>query len=101
VASNFRNIDPFEPEIFGKALLLTRKRLGVSAYRIDAQTDIGRPYLSRIESGKKSPSRITVLKIGISLFSHGLSLHQIDGLLVLAGYSPLLTGDAHDPRVKV
>jgi len=101
MASTIRNKDPFDPEQFGKALKLTRERLGISCYLIDGETDIGRPYLSRIESGLKQPSRISVLKIGFSLFAHGLSLNQVDGLLQLAGFASIFTNDPHDPRVQV
>ena len=92
-----RTIDPWDPLTFGRIFTATRKRLGVSNYQIAKETGARREHLGRIEKGTKRASRITVLRIGISLFRHGLTLGQIDGLLVSAGFGPIFSDDPEDP----
>lgn len=86
---------------FGRAFAATRKRLGLSNYTIANETGARREFLGRIEKGKKRPSRITVLRIGFSCFKRGLTLEQVDGLLVLAGYAPIFGGEPEDPTEEV
>ena len=86
---------------FGKAFAATRKRLELSNYEIEKETGARREFLGRIEKGDKHPSRITVLRIGFSGFKRGLTLGQIDGLLITAGYAPIFTDDPEDPTDEI
>ena len=96
-----RTIDPWDPTKFGRAFAATRRRLKLSNYKIDKETGARREFLGRIEKGEKRPGRVTVLRIGFSGFKRGLTLGQVDGLLVLAGYAPIFTDDPEDPTVDV
>ncbi len=83
---------------FGDKLQNLRKKSGKSRYRLWQLTGLDRAFLSRLETGKKNPSRNTVMLLGLALV-HGcgeITCDEIDELLLAAGYAPL-----RDYRPKV
>jgi transcriptional regulator with XRE-family HTH domain len=78
-------------EGFGETLLKLRMKAGKSRYRLWQLTGLDQAFLSRLEKGKKNPSRNTVLMLGLALV-HGciqITCDDIDQLLLSAGYAPL------------
>lgn len=55
------------PELIGKRIRSIRRRLGLTLERLAERTGLNKGYLSRIESGEKSPSIATLLKLGSEL----------------------------------
>lgn len=55
------------PELIGKRVRSIRRRAGVTLDQLAGQTGLNKGYLSRIESGEKSPSIATLLKLGNGL----------------------------------
>lgn len=55
------------PELIGKRVRSIRRRAGVTLDQLAGQTGLNKGYLSRIESGEKSPSIATLLKLGSGL----------------------------------
>jgi transcriptional regulator with XRE-family HTH domain len=55
------------PELIGKRVRSTRKRLGMTLEQLAEQTGLNKGYLSRIEGGEKSPSIATLLKLSTCL----------------------------------
>jgi transcriptional regulator with XRE-family HTH domain len=55
------------PELIGKRVRSIRRRAGVTLEQLAGQTGLNKGYLSRIESGEKSPSIATLLKLGNAL----------------------------------
>ena len=77
---------------FSGALARLLKRSGKTKYRVAELSGLDEGYLSRLESGKRlNSSRDTVLRIGLALVkdSTEVSLHDVQELLLSAGYAPL------------
>ena len=55
------------PELIGKRVRSIRKRTGVTLEHLAERTGLNKGYLSRIESGEKSPSIATLLKLSAEL----------------------------------
>lgn len=55
------------PELIGNRLRSIRRRLGVTLEQLAERTGLNKGYLSRIESGEKSPSIATLLKLSAEL----------------------------------
>ena len=83
---------------FGEKLHNFRTKAKKSRYRLWQLTGLDQAYLSRLEKGKKNPSRNTVLLLGLALVHDcsEVTCQDIDELLLLAGYAPL-----RDDRLKV
>jgi DNA-binding XRE family transcriptional regulator/quercetin dioxygenase-like cupin family protein len=58
---------PQSPALIGKRLKAIRRRAGITLHDLAAATGLNKGYLSRIESGEKSPSIATLLKLGAAL----------------------------------
>ncbi len=70
-----------------------REKSGKSRYAIARYAELDEAYLLRLESGaRRNPSRDAVIKIGLALVSGTTKItrHDIDRLLVSAGYLPLM-----------
>ena len=77
---------------FGQRLRALRNRSGKSRYRLSQYSGIDQAYIQRLETGERSnPSRDVVLMIGFALVENSstVSLHDVDELLLEAGYAPL------------
>ena len=76
---------------FGDKLRHLRTRAGKSRYRLWQLTGLDQAFLSRLEKGKKKPSRNTVMLLGLALVHGGneITCEEIDELLLAAGYAPL------------
>ena len=77
---------------FAQHFAKLRRKSGKSKYAIAQYTGIDQAYLSRLESGEKAkPSREIVLAIALALTSetNGLSIYDIDELLMSAEYAPI------------
>jgi len=55
------------PELIGKRIRSIRKRVGLTLEQVSERTGLNKGYLSRIESGEKSPSIASLLKLGREL----------------------------------
>ena len=55
------------PELIGKRVRSIRRRTGVTLEQLAERTGLNKGYLSRIESGEKSPSIATLLKLSAEL----------------------------------
>ncbi|MGH7096845.1 MAG: helix-turn-helix domain-containing protein [Stellaceae bacterium] len=55
------------PALIGKRIRSIRKRVGLTLEQVSEQTGLNKGYLSRIESGEKSPSIATLLKLSSEL----------------------------------
>lgn len=55
------------PELIGKRVRSIRRRAGVTLEQLAERTGLNKGYLSRIESGEKSPSIATLLKLSAQL----------------------------------
>lgn len=55
------------PELIGKRVRSIRRRTGVTLEQLAEGTGLNKGYLSRIESGEKSPSIATLLKLSAEL----------------------------------
>jgi transcriptional regulator with XRE-family HTH domain len=55
------------PALIGKRLKAIRKRAGITLHDLAGATGLNKGYLSRIESGEKSPSIATLLKLSAGL----------------------------------
>lgn len=55
------------PGLIGKRIRSIRKRVGLTLEQMSEQTGLNKGYLSRIESGEKSPSIATLLKLSSEL----------------------------------
>lgn len=73
-------------ETFAEALAAARGARGLSQSRLADAAGFDHSYISRLEAGKREPSRETVMALAAVL---RLSPAEIDGLLVAAGYRPL------------
>ena len=83
----------FQPREFPAVLRVLRERSGKSIYRLAQYSGIIEAYLRRLETGeRRNPTRDTVVKIGIALVqdSAEVSIHDVQELLLAAGFTPLL-----------
>jgi transcriptional regulator with XRE-family HTH domain len=64
------------PELIGKRVRSIRRRTGVTLEQLAERTGLNKGYLSRIESGEKSPSIATLLKLSAEL---GVPASQLFG----------------------
>lgn len=64
------------PELIGKRVRSIRRRSGVTLEQLAERTSLNKGYLSRIESGEKSPSISTLLKLSAEL---GVPVSQLFG----------------------
>lgn len=55
------------PELIGKRIRSIRKRMDMTLEQLSERTGLNKGYLSRIESGEKSPSISTLLKLSTRL----------------------------------
>lgn len=55
------------PDLIGKRVRSIRRRTGATLEQLAARTGLNKGYLSRIESGEKSPSIATLLKLSAEL----------------------------------
>lgn len=62
-----------------------RQQAGLSQEKLAEIADYGQSYVSRIEAGKRQPTRETVLRFSRAL---GLPADIEDRMLVAAGYAP-------------
>jgi transcriptional regulator with XRE-family HTH domain len=73
-------------EDFGVALAAARGARGLSQSRLAVEAGFDHSYISRLEAGKREPSRETVLALAQVLRLEGPDL---DRLLLAAGFRPL------------
>ena len=77
---------------FAETLKKLRSQAGKSRYRLAQYSGINEPYILRLERGERTnPSRDVVLMLGFALVanSDGVTIWDIDKLLLSAGYAPL------------
>jgi transcriptional regulator with XRE-family HTH domain len=69
VANQRTNEEKVRPsaDLLGKRIKAIRRRAGITLNDLAEATGLNKGYLSRIESGEKSPSISTILKLGASL----------------------------------
>jgi transcriptional regulator with XRE-family HTH domain len=74
------------PVSFATILRKSRERCGLSQSRLAARAGFDHSYVSRLESGSRTPTRVAVLKL-----SEAMSLEEThrDELLASAGYMPM------------
>ena len=70
---------------FGQVLAEMRARYGASQSRLAHEAGFDHSYISRLEAGKREPSRDTVLAIAEVLEAPQL---ELDRLLIAAGFRP-------------
>ena len=78
---------------FSQALKRLRIKAGKSRYRLAQYSGINETYVLRLERGERTnPSRDVVLMLGLAIVegSDSVGIWDIDGLLLSAGYAPLL-----------
>ena len=76
----------------GQRLRMLRKRCGKSIYELSKISGLDPGFIGRIEQGARGASRETVLRLGLALVhaSNAITLHDIDELLLDAGFAPLV-----------
>lgn len=70
---------------FAALLRAYREARGISQWKLAARLPFDRSYVTRLEQGRRSPSREAVFVIAHAL---DLSPGELDALLVAAGYAP-------------
>ena len=76
--------------LFHRILNALQKSSGVSGYRLAEDSGLNRAYVSRLLNGENdNPSFKTVSKLCLAFFKAGAARHELDGLLISAGYSPV------------
>lgn len=65
-----------------------RTKRGFSLEELGALVEVSATYIRMLESGERQPSRELVLKLA-ALFFSPYQTHQMDELLLLAGFSPI------------
>jgi transcriptional regulator with XRE-family HTH domain len=73
-------------ETFAEALAELRTSRGLSQSRLAHEAGFDHSYISRLEAGKREPSRETVLALAEVL---ALTEVQLDRLLIAAGFRPI------------
>ena len=77
---------------FAQTLHIMRAKTGKSRYRLAQYSGLDEAYILRLESGERqNPSRDAVMKLCLALAatSKGISIHEVNELLLAAGYAPL------------
>ncbi len=77
---------------FAQTLIKLRTQAGKSRYRLAQFSGVDEAYILRLERGHRSnPSRDVVLMLAIALVENSEtgSIHDVDALLLAAGYAPL------------
>ena len=77
---------------FRDTLKALRVKGGKSRYRLAQYSGIDQAYILRLESGERAnPSRDVVMMLSLALVenSEGVTVHDVDELLLAAGYAPL------------
>ena len=77
---------------FGQTLKTLRTKSGKSRYRLTQYSGLNEAYILRLESGERqNPSRDSVMKLSLALAStsEAISIHDVNELLLAAGYAPL------------
>ena len=78
--------------MFGKTLKTLRLDADKSRYRLAQYSGIDQAYIQRLETGERNnPSRDVVLMLAFALVenSNSVTLHDVDELLLSAGYAPM------------
>ena len=69
-----------------------RTKGGKSKYRLAQYSGLDEAYILRLESGERqNPSRDAVMKLCLALAatSEAINIHEVNQLLLAAGYAPL------------
>ena len=68
-----------------------RRKSGKSTYQLAKLAGLDQAFLRRVERGEKGASRETIIRVGIALVhnSDAIGLHDVDELLLNAGFAPL------------
>ena len=77
---------------FGETLKTLRLKADKSRYRLAQYSGLDEAYILRLESGERqNPSRDSVMKLSLALAanSEAVSIHDVNALLLAAGYAPL------------
>jgi transcriptional regulator with XRE-family HTH domain len=74
-----------------------RERAGFSQARLAQLSGLDHSYLSRLESGRRMPTREVVLRLAEAL---ALGSEETDRLLVAAGFAPVSSRAALDPDLE-
>lgn len=77
---------------FGDFLMELRQKAEKSRYRLAQYSGLDQTYIQRLETGhRSSPSRDVVMMIALALVENSeiVSVHDVDELLLSAGYAPL------------
>lgn len=77
---------------FGETLKTLRSKANKSRYRLAQYSGLDEAYILRLESGaRRNPSRDAVMKLSLALTatSEVVSIHDVNTLLLAAGYAPL------------
>ena len=87
-------VPPRHSTEFSAALKRLREKSGKSRYKLAQYSGLDEAYVSRLESGgRRNPSRDVVVKLSLALVqdSSEVSIHDVNELLLSAGYAPLLS----------
>jgi transcriptional regulator with XRE-family HTH domain len=74
------------PTTFAEVLATLRTARGLSQSRLAHEAGFDHSYISRLEAGKREPSRETVAALAEVLELHGV---ELDRLLIAAGFRPI------------
>jgi len=77
---------------FGETLKTLRSKANKSRYRLAQYSGLDEAYILRLESGaRQNPSRDSVMKLSLALTANSevVSIHDVNALLLAAGYAPL------------
>lgn len=67
---------------FGKALVRTRTKLGISQYQLAKLSGISEEYLNKLENGKREPRATMVIRLGRALgIAPGELINETDRLM--------------------
>lgn len=92
-----KRIKAIQTTPLSQKLIELRAKTGDSREELGARVGVSATYIGMLESGERQPSRDLVLKLADVCFSSSQK-HQIDELLLLAGYSPLHMPALHTPQ---
>ncbi len=77
---------------FSRTLKRLRSKAETTRYKLAQYSGLNEAYVLRLESGERqNPSRDTVMKLGLALVAHSLtiSISDVNELLLAGGYAPL------------
>ena len=92
-----KRIKAIQTTPLSQKLIELRAKMGYSREELGARVEVSATYIGMLESGERQPSRDLVLKLADVCFSSSQK-HQVDELLLLAGYSPLHLPATHIPQ---